>query len=75
MSILVWTEHEDELARQVGPVERHGEQEAQRRHRGANDGLTDTVFALVKLEAPHVLGGGGVGRAPEERRESAHVRT
>ena len=35
--------------------------------------LADTVRALMKLEAAHVFGGRGVGRAPEERRERANV--
>jgi hypothetical protein len=70
---LAGTRRQDQLARQVGPVERHAEQETQRRYRGADDGLPDAVLALVKLEAPYVLGGGGFGGASQERREGANV--
>ena len=62
-----------QAARQVRPIERHGEQEAQRRYRRADDGLADAVFALVKLKTPHVLGGRGIRRASQECREGAHV--
>ncbi len=70
---LAGTRREDQPARQVGPVKRHAKQEPQRRYRGADDGLSDTVLALLKLEAPYVLGSRGLRRASQERREGANV--
>lgn len=59
--------------RQVGSLERHVEQKAQCRHRAVDRGLVNTVLALMKLEAAHVLGGRGIERAPEERCEGTDV--
>ena len=70
---LPGTRRQHELARQVGPLEGHREQETQRRHRGADDGLTSAMLALVDLKAPHVLGGRGLGRTAQKSRKGANL--
>ena len=54
-------------ARQIPPLQRHREQEAQRRDRAVDRRRADAVLMLVQLEAPDVLGRRGVGSAPKER--------
>jgi len=64
--------HNDEAARQVRPIERHREEEAQCRH-GAIDALwLHTTLGLVDLETADVLGRCRVRWPPEERREAPH---
>ena len=70
---LARTMRQHQAARQIGALQRHAEQEAQRRYRSVDRAFTDTALALVKLEAPHVLGGRGVGRPGKEAREGADV--
>lgn len=65
--------HPDQLARQIGPVERLREEEPQRRHDGVHGRRRDIQLALLDLEAPDVLRRCGVRRAPQERREPADV--
>jgi hypothetical protein len=55
---------QDEPARQVRPIERHSEEEAQRRH-GAIDGRRlHAILGLVDLEAADILGCRRVRRPP-----------
>ena len=70
---LPGTTRQYQLARQVGPLQRHAEQEAQCRHRAVDDGLPGTMLALVNLKAPQIFSGRGVGRASDEACEGAYM--
>jgi hypothetical protein len=58
---------------EVRSLKRHIEQEAQRRYGAVDDGLADTVLALVKLEAANILRLRGIGRSSQEGREGGYV--
>jgi hypothetical protein len=62
-----------EAAGQIGPVERHGEEEAQRRNRAVDARRLHAGLRLVHLETAKVLGRGRVGRAADEGRQSLHA--
>ncbi len=62
-----------QAARQVGPVERHAEQEAQRRDRTVDGGCSGTVLALVKLEPADILSARGIGGLAQECGEAQNV--
>ena len=63
--------HQDEAPRQVRPVERHGEEEAQRRHRAVDGRRLHAALGLMNLEAADVLGRRRVWGTTEEDREAA----
>ena len=63
----------DELARQVGAVERLGEEEAQRRHDAVHGRHGNAVLLLLDLEPAQVVGGRRVWRTPEERRQPSDI--
>jgi hypothetical protein len=54
----------------IGPIERHGEKEPQRRDRRVDRRRPDVRFAQVQLEQTEVFGGGRLRRSTEEVRES-----
>lgn len=63
---------EDQTPRQIWPIERHGEEEAQRRN-GAVDGWRlHAAFTLVNLKPANILGRRGIRRLSEEGGEAAH---
>jgi hypothetical protein len=70
---LAHVPHANQLARQIGPIERLREEEPQRRHDGVHGRRRHVQLALLDLEAPNVLRRCGVGRAPQERREPADI--
>jgi hypothetical protein len=79
---LLDTQHQRQLARladeretagEIGPVERHGEEEAQRRDRAVDAWRLEARLRLVHLEAAQVLGCGLVGGATEEGGEGLHI--
>src|SRR5258708_14479292 len=47
----------DKASGQIRPVERHGEEEAQRRHRAVDGGGLHPAFSLMNLEMTDILGG------------------
>ena len=75
-------QHQRQLARlmddreatgQIGPVERHGEEEAQRRNRAVDARRLHAGLRLVHLETANILSRRRVGRAAEEGRECLHA--
>ena len=62
-----------ETARQIGPVERHGEEEAQRRDRAVDARRLHAGLRLVQLETAKIFGRRRVGRAADEGRERLHA--
>ena len=63
---------QDQASRQIRPIERHGEEEAQRRHGAVDGGRLHPALALVNLKPPNVLGRSGIRRLSKEGREVAH---
>src|SRR6202044_2131034 len=63
---------QDQAARQVRPVERDGEEEAQCRDRAVDRGRLYPALALVNLKPTNILSLRRIGRPPEERCEAAH---
>src|SRR3546814_9833348 len=59
----------DQLAREVGAVERVREEEPQRADDAVHRWCGDARLLLLDLELPDILGARGVGRAPEPRSE------
>ena len=64
---------ERETAGEIGPVQRHGEEEAQRRDRAVDARRLEARLGLVHLEPAQVLGCGLVGGAAEEGGEGLHT--
>jgi hypothetical protein len=64
---------QNEPPRQVRPVERHGEEKAERRHRAVDGGWLYAALGLVDLEPANVLGRRRIRRPPEEGGEAAHI--
>ena len=65
--------HDGEPAGQIRPVERHGEEEAQRRDRAVDARRLHAALRLVQLEAAQIFRRRRVGRAADEGRECPHV--
>jgi hypothetical protein len=65
--------HDGEPPRKVRPVERHGEEEAQRRDRTVDAWRPHASLRLVQLETAQILRRRCVGRPANEGRERAHV--
>ena len=65
--------HPNQPARQIGAVERLGEQEPQRRHDAVHGRHRNAGLALGDLEPADVLGRRRVGRSPQEGREAPDV--
>ena len=63
---------DDEAARQVRPIERHREEEAQRRYRAIDALRLHATLGLVDLEAADILRCRRIGWALEERGETPH---
>ena len=63
----------DQPARQVGPVERVGEEEAQRRDDAVHGRHRNAGLALLDLEPAQVVRGRRIGRSSEERGEPSDV--
>jgi hypothetical protein len=63
----------DELAREVGAVERVREEEPQRADDAVHGRRRDARLLLLDLEPPNVLGACGVRRASEPGREPPHI--
>ena len=63
---------QDQAPRQVWPVERHGEEEAQRRDRAVDRRRLYAALALVHLKPANILSRRRIGRPPEEGGEAAH---
>ena len=63
---------DDEAARQVRPIERHREEEAQRRNRAIDALRLHATLGLVDLEAADILRCRRIGWALEERGEAPH---
>ncbi len=61
---------QDEPPRQVRPVQRYGEQEAQRRDRTVDGRRLHAALGLMDRKATDILGCRRIGRAPEEGREA-----
>jgi hypothetical protein len=61
---------QDEATRQIRPVERHGEEEAQRRNRAVDGGRLHAALDLMDLEAADVLGRRRIRRPLEEGGEA-----
>ena len=59
--------------RQIPPLQRHEEQEPQRRHRTVDRRRANTVLVLIKLESADLLRRRGVRRAPEECGEASDL--
>jgi len=59
-----------EPPRQVWPINCHGEEEAQRRHRTVDGGRLHAALDLVNLETPNILGGRRVRRSPDKGGEA-----
>ena len=59
--------------RQIRPVERHREQETQRRHRAVDGRRARPAVALMQLEPADVFGRRRVGRSPQEGRKTTDV--
>ena len=65
--------HDGETAGEIRPVERHGEEEAQRRDRAVDARRLHAALRLVQLEAAQILRRRRVGRAADEGRERLHA--
>jgi len=63
---------QDEASGQIRPVERHGEEEAERRHRTVDSGGLHPALGLMNLETTDILGGRRIRRPPEEGGEAPH---
>src|SRR3546814_8466435 len=63
----------DQLAREVGAVERMREQEPQRRDDAVHRRRRYARLVLLELELPDILSGRGMGRAPQPGREPPDV--
>src|SRR3546814_4670003 len=63
----------DQLAREVGAVERVREEEPQRADDAVHRWCGDARLLLLDLELPDILGARGVGRAPEPGREPSDI--
>ncbi len=65
--------HPHQLARQIRPVDRVGEEKPQRRHDAVHGRHRNASFALLDLEPMQVFGCGRVGRATEIGRETSYI--
>ena len=63
----------DQLARELGSVERVGEEEPQRRDDAVHGRRRNAGALLLDLEPPDILGGRGVRRAPQPGRKPPDV--
>ncbi len=63
----------DQLAREVGPVERVRKEEPQRRDDAVHRRCGHAGILLLDLELAKILGRRGVRRAPQPRRETSDV--
>src|SRR3954451_21688270 len=59
--------------RQVWPVDRDGEEEAERRNRRVDAGRLHAGLGLVDLKPPDVFDGRRIGGTPEEGSKAAHA--
>jgi hypothetical protein len=60
-----------EPSRQAWPIDCHGEEEAQRRHRTVDGGRLHAALDLVNLETSKILGGRRIRRSPDKGGEAA----
>jgi hypothetical protein len=65
--------HDGEPPGEVRPVERHGEEETQRRHRTVDARRLHAGLRLVQLEAAQILRRCRIGRPADKGRERPHV--
>ena len=63
---------QDQAPRQIRPVERHGEEEAQRRDGAVDGGRLHSALALMNLKPANILGGRRIRRPSKEGREVAN---
>lgn len=63
---LAWMAHDHQHTCQIPPLQRHQEQEPQRRDRAVDGRGPDAALMLIQLEATDVLGRRSIGRASEE---------
>src|SRR5579859_144022 len=63
---------QDETSGQIRPVERHGEEEAQRRHRAVDGRRLHPALGLISLETTDILGRRRIRRPHEEGGEAPH---
>ena len=63
----------DELARQVRPIDRVGEEEAQRRHDAVHGRHRNAGIALLDLEPAQIIRRRRIGRAAQEGREAPDI--
>ena len=74
LQVVVWSlSGADQLAGKPGPVEGVGEEEPQRRDNAVHGRRRNAGFLLFDLEAADILGGRGVGRAPQPGREPPDI--
>ena len=65
--------HDCQPTRQVRPVERHGEKEAQGRNRAVDARRLHAALRLVELEAAQILCRRGIGRVADEGRKCPDI--
>ena len=70
---LAWLVDYRQTAGKIGPVERHGEEEAQRRDRAVDAGRPHAGLGLVQLEPTQILSRRRVGRAADEGGKRLHA--
>jgi hypothetical protein len=68
-----WVRHDGEPPRQIRPVERYREKEAQGRDRAVDARRPQAALRLVQLEEAEVFRRRRVGRPADEGREGPHV--
>jgi hypothetical protein len=69
---LAWIACQDQASRQIRPVERYGEEEAQCRNGAVDGGRLYPALALVNLKAANILSRCRIGRLIKEGCEAAH---
>src|SRR5271156_5886070 len=65
--------HARQMANEVGPLQRHVEEEPQRRYGGVDGRNADPLLCHMHLEAANVLARRAIRRAPEEGCEPSHM--
>lgn len=70
---LAWMAHDHQHTCQIPPLQRHQEQEPQRRDRAVDGRGPDAALMLIQLEATDVLGRRSIGRGSEEGCEAPDV--
>ena len=65
--------NDDKPQRHLRPPQRDAEQEAQRRHGPIDGSRTNGALMLIKLKAPEIFNGGGIGRLTKKGSEAPNV--